>query len=136
MAKVGVGIDCIHFVREVLISAGLSERFECPYYLPRWGLGRGNNVMERLILKCFNAEIVPFGEPLRNLDILVFAVGRQSNHCGIVLDGQCWHSQALRCVHPIPINSELMERLQSIVRINKPGLRFRPENLTQEEFRQ
>jgi len=136
MAKVGAGIDCIHFVREVLISAGMSERFDCPYYLPRWGLGRGNNVMERLLLKCFDAEVVPFGEPLKDLDIFIFAVGKQSNHCGIVLSGECWHSQARHCVHPIKITPELMERLQAIVRIKQPGLRFRPENLTQEEFRQ
>lgn len=137
MAKVGVGIDCIHFVREIMISGGLSQPFELPYYVPRWGIGRGNNVMERLLLKCFSAEPVPFHmERPADGDILIFQVGRQSNHCGIVIDGQCWHSQASYVVHPDPINPELLTRLQAVVRVKECGPRFRPEDLTEEDFRQ
>lgn len=136
MAKVGAGIDCIHFVREILIAGGMTDPFKCPYYLPRWGIGRGNNVLERLLLKCYDAAVVPFGKPLKNGDIFIFAVGKQSNHCGIVLDGECWHSQARHVVHPMKITPDILERLQSVVRIKKPGLRFRPELLTSEDFKQ
>lgn len=136
MAKVGVGIDCIHFVREILIAGEMCGTFTCPYYLPRWGLGRGNNVLERLLLKCFHAEIVPFGEPILDGDVFIFAVGRQSNHCGIALDGKCWHSQARFVVSSIPIDKSLTDRLQSIVRLKEAGIRFRPEELTMEDFKQ
>lgn len=137
MAKVGVGIDCIHFVREVMIAGGISEPFDCPYYLPRWGVGRDNNVMERLLLRCFEAELVPYHmEPVQDGDVLIFQVGRQSNHCGIVIGGQCWHSQAKYVVHPIPMTPELLCRLQAVVRLTACGPRFRPEELTQEDFKQ
>lgn len=136
MAKKGVGIDCLHFVREVMVSAGVTETFDFPYYSPRWGIGRGNNVLERLFMRCYDAKFVGFDEPLQDGDVLIFAVGRQSNHCGIVLDGQCWHSQAARVVYPIQITADIMDSLQSIVRLKAPGLRFRPEELTREDFQQ
>ena len=137
MAMVGVGIDCIHFVRQVMMAGGISESFELPYYLPRWGIGRGNNIMERLLLQCFDGVLVPYHmEPLADGDILIFQVGRQSNHCGIVLDGQCWHSQAAYVVHPDPINPEFLTRLQAVVRLTARGPRRRPEELQAEDFKQ
>lgn len=135
MASIGKGIDCIHFVREILIAGGASERFDVPYYVTHWGLGRANNIMERLLTTAYHARRLEPDEPVQDGDVYIFSVGRQSNHCGISLGGQCWHVAYKNVVQPTP-PEQIMDRLQSIVRITSQGLRLRPETLNHGDFQQ
>lgn len=136
MAKVGVGIDCIGLVRECFVAAGLVEPFELPYYNPRMGLGRANNVMERVFLACTDAVAIDpeKGDPADG-DVLIWRVGRQSNHCGIYLDGKAWHVMARAKVRPDPWEP-LRHDMQSFIRLRARGFVRRPETLTPEDFKQ
>lgn len=122
-------------MREILIAGGASERFTLPYYVTHWGLGRGNNIMERLLLRTFHSRRLEPDEAVQDGDVYVFAVGKQTNHCGISIGGQCWHVAFKNVVQPTP-PAQIMDRLQSIIRITNPGLRLRPETITREDMKQ
>lgn len=126
MAKVGVGIDCIGLVAEVFVAAGQIERFTFPFYKTSWGYGRRNNLMERMLCMCCHAEVA---ETPESGDVVIFAVGRQTNHCGVVMDGKVWHAFAGNVVRADAL-SDHIKRIQSFVRLTAPGFRKRPEELT------
>jgi cell wall-associated NlpC family hydrolase len=131
IAKREVGIDCINLVRVAFVAVGWLPDFELPYYSPNWGLDARNNVMERLLLKCCNAEIVT-GAPQPG-DLLIFKVGKQANHIAIFAGGKVWHSitrAGVRCDEWEVVKS----RLQCIIRLTSPGFRVRPETLTSTDF--
>jgi cell wall-associated NlpC family hydrolase len=134
MAKVGVGIDCLYFVREILVAAGLLPSWRFPFYKPAWGVGRDFNVMERVFLKCCHARVLDDGEPWLDGDILVFSVGRQSNHVGMILGGQVWHSVAARGVENVDLDHSITDAMQSVLRLVEPGFISRPEELTPADF--
>jgi cell wall-associated NlpC family hydrolase len=135
MAKVGVGIDCLGFVRAILTAAEILPAFEFPYYNPAWGLGRASNIMERVLLACTTVTILPPNAAPDFGDLIIFAVGRQSNHVGIVLsDGAIWHVQTNYAVGPVHPDDDLKGNIQSIARITAPGFHRRPETLTTEDL--
>ena len=128
------GVDCINFVCGVLIASGICPRFTMPYYDTAWGIGRSNNILERLALDCFKCEVLLDTEPWQFGDIGIFRVGRMSNHIGIVLDDELWHVSLGRMVEPEPITGRLMERIQSMVRLSEIGFNRHPETLKLEDF--
>ena len=130
----GVGIDCVNFVCGALMTCGVCQAFTLPYYDPAWGIGRRNNVLERVAVQCLFSRIIQDTEPLEFGDIGIFRVGRQSNHVGIVLNDEMWHVSLGRMVEPEPITRRLQERLQSVIRVQAVGLSRHPETLTQEEL--
>lgn len=140
MAKVGVGIDCLYFVREVLVASGMLPTWVFPYYRPVWGVGREFNVMERVFTKCCharklaNGDFYGSGEDWADGDVLVFAVGRQSNHVGIYMDGQVWHSAAGAGVRNVDLDEPIAASMQCVLRMTAPGFQFRPEELTRADF--
>lgn len=135
MAKPGVGIDCLGFLREVAVDTGVLPPFDLPFYNPSWGIGREFNVIERVLLDCCHSQRVKAHEEIEFGDVVVWTVGRQSNHVGIVLDGAVWHVQARRHCQPDPINEAMMERLQAVVRLTGEGFLRRPETLTVEDLK-
>lgn len=135
MAKVGVGIDCIHLVRECYVAAGLIPEFRFPYYHPRMGLGRDNNVMERVFTACTEADAIDPELAPADGDVLIWRVGNQSNHCGIYFDGMAWHVMAKARVRPDPFEP-LRYSMQSFIRLRARGFVRRPETLTPEDFAQ
>lgn len=133
MAKPGVGIDCLHLLREMAVAAKWLPPFAFPYYDPAWGFGRQVNVIERILVLCCHSRLLKQGEPLQDGDVMIWAVGRQSNHCGIFIAGEVWHAQASRLVQGEAL--EDVGPFQSVVRITEAGFKRRPETLTDKDFK-
>lgn len=132
------GVDCINFVAAVAIENGIVESFTIPFYQASWGIGRKNNIMERLMMECFNVQKVANAEraDLRNGDVLIFRVGQQSNHVGIVCQDQCWHCMVNRTVEPCTLDASLLIDIQSVLRFTEKGFKKRPEMLAFEDFQE
>lgn len=134
MAMKGVGVDCVNFVCAILRAAGICEPFNMPGYSTTTGLGRSENIIERILLRCFHGEVIGEREEIVFGDIVIFTVGRQSNHVGIFLDGMIWHSMAAHLVEPMPIEQRTFDVMQSVVRLTGTGLKERPENIVPEDY--
>lgn len=130
MAKVGVGIDCVHFLREVFVAAGVLPEFVFPFYATNWGYGRSNNLMERMLVTACHAEVVTTPQ---DGDVVVFRVGRQTNHCGVCLDGLVWHAQFKRGVRFDDL-ATFDDKIQSYVRLTARGFKKRPEELQKSDL--
>lgn len=139
MAKPGVGIDCIGLTFQVLQAAEITPPFQMPYYSPRWGMGRAHNIMEGLLRKCLFCEPIKAPIDWKPGDLLIFRVGRQSNHIGIFWqEGErlgVWHSRARAAVEFTDYDLTLAKTVQTGMRINAPGFRTRPEDLTPADFK-
>lgn len=136
IAVPGQGIDCINFVFEVLAAAGVVERFRLPRYQENLGVLRERNIMERLILDYFHAAAVP--APKESLpefgDVAVWRCGMQSNHIGIVVDGEAWHVAGKSRVGP-EAWPNVRKDLQSLLRFTASGWHTNPATLTWETIR-
>jgi cell wall-associated NlpC family hydrolase len=135
MAKIGSGIDCLFLLREIAVAAGVLPPFEFPFYNPAWGLGRRNNLIGRILNLTTFCQTLPPDTTLQDGDVLIFAVGRQSNHCAMFIKGRVWHATANRFVTGETMEEALQAPLQAVIRITAPGFKRRPETLTQEEFK-
>lgn len=132
----GQGIDCINFVFVVLAAAGVVEPFKLPRYQENLGVLRERNIMERLVLDYFNAVAVPapraampgFG------DVVVFKCGAQSNHIGIVIDGEVWHVPGNGRVGP-EAWPNVRRTAQSLLMFTAPGFHTDPSTMTWELIR-
>lgn len=132
----GQGVDCLRFVFEVLIVAGVVDRFSLPAYKEALGILRQTNVMEPLILEHCHAgrvEVTAAAVPQFG-DVVIFSCGEQSNHTGIVLDnGQVWHVPGRgRCGPDEWVN--IRKRLQSLIRFTAAGFTKSPVGLTWEQI--
>lgn len=137
MKSKGVGVDCINFVAAVVQASGIWPTFTMPGYSTRTGLGRSENVIERILLKLCHCEPVGETEEWQFGDIVIFTVGRQSNHVGIFLDGFIWHSMARHLVEPMPVHRSTFEAVQGVLRLTGDGFREGqgPQNITPEDFK-
>ena len=139
MAKPGVGIDCIGYVCEITRAAGLIPAFTMPFYSPRWGIGRAFNVMERVLLKCFNVERITSPAEWRPGDLLIFKVGHQSNHIALLWqEGErfgLWHSRVRAGVEFCDMSAEIRKEAQAALRFTAPGLLLDPATLTPDDFK-
>lgn len=140
MAKQGIGIDCLELMKAATIAAGITPPFVMPYYRPSWGLGRAVNVIEPCLLHCFHCETVPAAEEPVLGDLLVWRVGRQSNHVGIVWYRAgvlgVWHTHIKKGVEfvPLPLEQMLIYR-QSFVRFTATGFKADPATINPQDFR-
>lgn len=125
------GVDCIHFVAEVLSGAGVILPHTLPAYDERLGVLRARNVIEDILLQHLHAEIAP--EPEFG-DIVICTCGRQSNHVGIVIDGQMWHVPGRGWCGPEALGN-WAARVQSFVRLTDTGLRQDPARLQADALR-
>ncbi len=133
MAKKGVGVDCIHLVCALLTAGGASPAFTMPPYDQRLGLGADENVMETLLLTCWNAAPIDPARKPPDGAIVIFQAGRQSNHCAMMLGGKIWHAVARQRVRADDW-STWGDRMQAALIITAPGFRRNPETLTKEEI--
>ncbi len=125
------GVDCIHFVAEVLTGAGIIPDHRLPGYDERLGTMRSHNVIEDILVRHLHAEV--HTEPDWG-DIVICKVGRQSNHVGIVIGENMWHVSSRSFVgYEALVN--WLPRVQSFVRITQTGLRADPALLVAEELR-
>lgn len=134
IAVPGTGIDCIHFVFEVVSDAGILPRFKLPLYHGNLGVLRESNVMETLCREYSFAERVAAGEAPAFGDIAIFKCGEQSNHAGIVTDGgDVWHVPGKSAVGPADWKT-VAKSLQCLMRFRARGLRQSIESLTWEKI--
>jgi hypothetical protein len=124
----GEGIDCIHFVLEILTSAGVVPRFRLPFYDERLGAFRARNVLEDLFhIHFYVTSHDPYSTPEFG-DIVISQCGRQANHIGIMLDGWFWHVASGGFCSPEDWNA-WKGRAQSLLRFQQIGLRADPNRL-------
>lgn len=127
IAVKGEGVDCVRFVAEILVAAGIIERPEFPRYDERLGVLRKHNIIEDILLQHLHAERIEPADGAQFGDIVVCSVGRQTNHVGIIAgdDLAMWHAPAKGSVGPANW-IEWMPRTQSLVRLTAPGYRKVP----------
>ena len=127
LALPGEGVDCVHFVLAVLMAAGLvPAETRLPAYDERLGRLRERNVIEDILLAHLHsapAAFPAFG------DIVVCKCGRQTNHVGIVIDGEFWHVPGKGRCGPEALEN-WRPRIQRFIRILAPGLKADPGELT------
>ena len=130
------GIDCIRFVFEVVIAAGVLTRFDLPAYKESLGILRTSNVMETLMREyAFSEALSASRDGVPDFgDVAIFQCGAQSNHAGIVIDGAVWHVPGKGRVGPEAwVN--VAPKLQSLMRFTATGFRQDPASLTWEKIR-
>jgi hypothetical protein len=100
LAKFPVGIDCIHYVAEILFAANIIERRELPFYRTTSGIAKVSTELEDRMLAAFHVEVLHVAnhEPEFG-DVVICATGRMTSaHCGWLAGQHLWHSLAGRCV--------------------------------------
>jgi cell wall-associated NlpC family hydrolase len=121
----GQGIDCIHLTFKILQAAGILPFCKLPSYDEQWGVGNKNNIAQEVMEDIAHCRPT---DQAANGNILIWKVGRQSNHMGILLQEKAVHAQAGSFVDAVPF-SEIAPRLQSMLRFTKAGFKHRPELL-------
>lgn len=127
------GVDCIHFVDRVLVGAGVIPEHTLPGYDDRAGVFRQRNIIEDILVRHLIADTLPEDAEAAFGDIVICKVGRQSNHVGIVIDGDLWHVPGGgNCCYEHLGNWRT--RIQSFVRITALGLTADPAELRASEI--
>lgn len=110
-----VGIDCIHFVVDVMERAGAIEKADIPRYHDNLG---HKGADEKLIGEfTMRAPVVIVTVPYEFGDILVFKTNININHVAILIDGLVWHSLAGRHVDCYPFQ-EFAKMIRCGLRLN------------------
>jgi cell wall-associated NlpC family hydrolase len=102
MRQRGIGVDCIHFVVDVLERAGAIGPAEIPRYSPNIGF-RG---AEQKLIKEFS-DRVPLDlvkQPFQFGDIVIFDPKLSTNHVALFIDGMLWHALAGQAVNVYPFD--------------------------------
>ena len=97
IAIVGVGIDCIKFLAEILMDSDIVERITFGSYTVEDGLFEASDRLQKVIEYAFHVEIIPV-EEMAFGDVAVFTTGRRSAHIGFHDGRDIWHALANRCV--------------------------------------
>lgn len=133
VALKGEGVDCVKFVIEVLVAAGIMTRPALPRYDERLGLLRKHNVIEDILCHYLHAEAHEPADCPAWGDVVICTVGQQSNHVGIIVDGMVWHCPGRGAVGPEGWE-DWKPKTQSLVRIRETGYRAEP-TLTWDQIR-
>lgn len=128
------GVDCIHFVIQVMIGAGVIPKVKLPAYDERMGIWRERNIIEDIILQYAAGDSLPPETPEEFGDIVICAVGRQTNHVGIIVDGVMWHvrGQGYCGFEPLVV---WKDRTQSLIRLTATGLIRDPGTMAADQLR-
>lgn len=129
MAEVGVGIDCIRLIVEILTDSGVTPPFQFPAYDVAEGLHDRSDRMRDGFSRCTFSTIADKRTPEFG-DVAVFRTGRMSGHCAFVLDGRIAHALARQFV---VISDYRIYRpgIDCLIRIEQTGLRAQPQTLWQ-----
>ena len=87
----GVGVDCIQFVYEVLIVAGILERAELGGYATTVGLHETTHKMKKAFKFCAQVRELAPNDPQFG-DVVAFKEGKFSAHTGLIIDGRIFHA--------------------------------------------
>jgi len=126
--RAGRGADCVRFTVGVIQAAGIVPGFVWPTYSQSYGYGAAKNWLAAEFLRTTYSHsiAIPDWQPATG-DVGIFKVGRTANHIGIVVEGRFWHVTVGRAVHDCNTDA-CRALLQEVIRIDKPGLRAKPEN--------
>ena len=133
IAKVGVGVDCIKLVHEILVGAGVIEWREFTGYDVRAGMHSYSDRLRRILCHVLHCDCLPGNtEPLLFGDVLVFTTGRRSGHVGFYehigapeVAGYIWHALAGHWVTKSDIKLWRSE-IDSVIRLTQVGWKNDP----------
>lgn len=127
IAVVGVGVDCIKLVYEVLVDSNVLPRASFGGYDVDSGMWAESTLLQDTIMNCMFGRWVTsdfeFG------DIFIMKTGKRSAHCGFyTADGYIWHALARRFV----TRSDFVlwkREIVGMVRLEQIGFRTNPDNM-------
>jgi hypothetical protein len=121
------GIDCVHYLREILVAAGVVDRRDLPPYPTAEGLwSRSDRLLEALEKAL---HVVRVGaEEAADGDIVVGRTWGASAHVGFLLDGQLYHALAGRCVLKSPW-AQWRARAEAVLRLTDLGWNVEPSRI-------
>lgn len=129
MEKVGAGIDCLHFMKVLIVGLQAVPYYRLPYYHYAMGLRCQRNIMEDVFRRCCDCEIVDAGDACTDGDVVIFACGDVSNHVGVVLDSRLYEARAGHMATSAAVEAFETRRVQSFLRLRSRGFTVRPETL-------
>lgn len=92
-SEIGVGISCIHLVKQILVAADIIPDVEIQTYNERDGLHNSSEQLSRAIYERLHVESVSI-DAAQFGDIAVFKNGQTSAHVAFVAPPVIWHSLA------------------------------------------
>lgn len=129
IAARGRGIDCIRYVVRIMVAGGVVEESVLPTYPTAWGMGAQESKLGRAFLQCADATAFPVEEWVPEFgDVCIWKVGRNSNHCGIFLDGRVWHVSTHSPAGPLELKTA-RRNMQEAIRLNRCGWTLAPDKL-------
>lgn len=127
----GVGVDCIQFVYEVLVDAGIIDRCHFSGYDLTAGMGSVSHSLKQMVKRSIHVIEVP--KPAEFGDIAIFKTGRRSAHVAFYAGGDdLWHSLGHRQVIKSPFGQWSRE-IDCGLRITAPGFLVRPDKVLIEQ---
>lgn len=93
MSVLGVGIDCIKFVNEVLADSGIIDLQQFGGYDIQEGMFGVSDVLKKAVENSLHCERVDVSKNQFG-DIAVFRNGMMAGHCGFLDETHIWHSLA------------------------------------------
>lgn len=125
MCQVGVGVDCIQFVNEVLADAGIIERTSFGSYDVTDGTHNVSLRLSKAISFALDVESVAIPS-VQFGDLAIFRTGTRSGHVGFCAENVIWHSLAGQCVTKSLFNLWRHE-IEFLYRIKSLGLKNSPQ---------
>ncbi len=120
MATFPVGVDCIHYVAEILFASGILERRQLPFYNVNVGIATESRELQDQFIALTHVEELPASTALEFGDIPILITGNYAAHCGFYANGNFYHALAGRCV-TCSRWSHWQHRLASIMRVSQEG---------------
>lgn len=124
MCQVGVGVDCIQFVKEVLADSGIIEPVAFGSYDVNDGTHNVSLRLSKAISFALDVESVPL-EKVAFGDLAIFRTGTRSGHVGFCAGNAIWHALAGQCVTRSQFNLWRHE-IEFLYRIKTLGLKNSP----------
>lgn len=119
------GVDCVHLVIAALKAAGaVPEHFEVPGYARNVGYRAPRNTAANEFLVAFFCHEIPVRD-IGDGDVVFFSVNRSSNHVGISLGDDIWHSLWSSGVTREP-KQQAIPRIETALRFFEAGTRQKP----------
>lgn len=123
---VGRRIDCVNFVTEILIDAGIAPRVAIPR-MKNDGMFTKSDKLKNAFMRCLWVEQKPVEQSLPG-DIAIFQTGMMDGHCGFVEMPHIWHCLAGAFVMRTEWRLWRL-RVDCVLRIVKDGLKESPKGL-------
>ena len=125
MARVGVGVDCVQFVNEILVASGVVERMPFGGYSVDAGLHIPSTKIQGVIERALFVQTVAAADAQFG-DIAVFKNGTRSAHVGLVGEKVVWHALANQFVTRSQF-SLWKHEIETLYRLTSIGWRINPQ---------